>query len=398
MSEMLRDCFPFFKENPNSIYFDSAATSQKLKSSIDALADFYSKSCSNIGRSSYRLANRALSQTEEVRSKIARYIGCEPDEVIFTKSATESSNLVCYSFLPLILHEGDNVLTSSLEHNSAILPFKKASERAGAAVRMVSPGKEAGIDPDEFEKNIDSSTKAAVFTCASNASGTQIDYEKLCRICREKGIVSILDATQLLAHKRIDVSRLGCDFLYFSAHKMYSVSGCGVLFAKKEHIEKMEPLLYGGGIVETMSPLAIVSGNKKFEAGSPDVGAIISFGAALDFLCENEKEISETEIRLCRELSEGFIDLKDRCKLIGKADSGLPIASFVCPGVSSYDLSSYLGAMDICVRSGKMCAHTLFDSIGIDGCIRISLGCYNTKEEISEFFDRLDKVIRKLNV
>lgn len=179
---------------------------------------------------------------------------------------------------------------------------------------------------------------------------------------------------------------------------MYSVSGCGVLFAKKEHIEKMEPLLYGGGIVETMSPLAIVSGNKKFEAGSPDVGAIISFGAALDFLCENENEISETEIQLCRELSKGFEDLKDRCKLIGKADSGLPIASFVCPGISSYDLSSYLGASDICVRSGKMCAHTLFDSIKTDGCIRISLGCYNTTEEISRFFESLNRIITKFSL
>ncbi|MCR5458115.1 MAG: aminotransferase class V-fold PLP-dependent enzyme [Clostridiales bacterium] len=398
MSGLFRDSFPFFKENPDSIYFDSASTSQKLKTSIDAMSDFYSKSCSNIGRASYRLSNAAGMRVEEVRSRAAEYIGCEASDVIFTKSATESSNLVCRSFLPVVLHEGDNVLTSSLEHNSAFLPLKTASERAGAHLRVISPGKDDGIDPDEFEKSIDSNTKAAVFTCASNVSSTKIDYTELCRICREKGVISILDATQLLAHKRINVKSLGCDFLFFSAHKMYSLSGCGILYAKREHIDAMEPLLYGGGIVETLSPLSIVSGNRKFEAGSPDVGSIIAFGAALDFLFENQDAIPETERKLCKKLREGFEDLKDKCRLIGKADSEIPVASFTVPGISDYDITSYLGASDISVRSGRMCAHTLFDALGIDGCIRVSLGCYNTEEEISRFFDCLNRILKKFSV
>lgn len=397
--ERIRADFPIFAKGPKGrkppVYLDSAATSQKPRQVIDALADFYSRSNSNVHRGLYRLAEDATLAFENVREEVRDFINAkESREIIFTKNSTEAANLVMRAWGERNIRKGDRIVTTILEHHSNFVPWQQLARMKGAEFRVVGMDDEGMLDMADFEKAC-KGAKLAAFTAASNVTGTLCDVKRMCAIARDAGALSLVDAAQSVPSMATDVSELGCDFLMFSGHKMLAPFGSGILYGRAEILESMDPFMYGSEMISTV-------GIKKsqwseipyrFEPGTPDVAAIIGLGHAIRYLkATGLSGIRAHEVRLVGLMLERLHDIKG-LEIIGAPEAKRrgPLVAFTLKGVHPHDVAAILAEDNICVRSGHHCAMPVHERLGIPASTRASVYLYNTESEILALGEGLAK-------
>ncbi|MBQ9083694.1 MAG: cysteine desulfurase [Clostridia bacterium] len=389
--------FPFFQHHPETVFLDSAATAQKPQAVIDALTRFYAEDCAPVGRSAYKAARQADRRYRTARQTIARFLDADAAGIIFTKSATESANLLARAFARPKLCKGKNIVITAWEHNSNYLPWVEICRESGAELRVARPV--SGPDfPVVLDTLTDEHTVLVSCTAASNVLGDTIPLAEISALCRQKQIPLALDGAQYVAHHPVDVQTLGCDFLFFSGHKVYGPTGSGVLYVRPELLDEMAPFLLGGGMICGDDPECYAPGAGRFEAGSPDTAAFIGLAAAIDYLNTLGRDaICIHEQALARQMQDGFRALSHRVQLLGQPAPDASVYTFVCPGAHPFDLACLLNGHGIAVRSGKMCAQHLFDALGQPlGGVRASLACYNTAEDLHRFFNGLEDALNRL--
>jgi cysteine desulfurase/selenocysteine lyase len=391
----IREDFPIFKNNPNLIYFDSAATSQKPKIVIDTINEFYESYNSNIHRGVYSLSLEASRRYEEAHLKVAELINAEKNEIIFTKNATEAINLVAYSYALNNLKEGDEILTTIMEHHSNFLPWKKIADLKGAKLKFIYINKNT-YELEFDEKMINERTKIVALCFVSNFLGTINPVKEIAKVAKEKGAIVILDAAQAVPHLKINVKEIGADFIAASGHKMLGPSGTGFLWGKKELLEKMEPFIFGGGAIKDVKIDRVKWEDIpwKFEAGTPNICGGIALGEAAEYLkkigmekvFEHEKNLLSYFFEKVKEIEEVEIYGPDLSKRAG-------VIPFNIKGIDSHDVAGMLDSEGICVRSGRHCTHPLLDFLGIESSVRASFYIYNDYEEIDRFIESLKRII-----
>lgn len=392
----IRSEFPIFRHNPDLVYLDSAATSLKPQSVIDAVAGYYERYSANVGRGLYPIAEKATEKVDETREKIASFLGGNRDEIIFVRGATEGINLLA-STLSTFLESGDNIVVTEMEHHSNYLPWKRISDERSVEFRMIPVGADGNIDPASLATVIDTDTAIVSFSAVSNVLGTRVSVADIIR--RMKSIAPdaavVVDASQVVGHSKIDVTEWGADFVVFSGHKMFGPTGVGIVWGRKHLLDTLSPYELGGGMVgdACADEPAWKDAPYRFEAGTPDIAAIIGLGAAVDFIAdigignieEHEKELAQYAMK---RLTETF---GDDVIIFGSKDPSEhpgPI-SFTLEGVHPHDLAQILGEHNICVRAGEHCAAPLHRALDIPASARISFSVYTERQDIDRLIDGL---------
>ena len=392
---MRKEDFPILK-NRDMAYLDSGATTQKPKKVLDAVESFYEHENANPHRGAYSLSIEATEAYESTRGKIAKFINARyPEEIIFSKNATESLNLLAYSYGLDNLEKEDEVVISIMEHHSNLVPWQYVTNKTGSTLKYMYINDNFEISKEEIESKITDKTKIVGITHISNVLGTINPVKEIIKYAHKKGAIVIVDASQSIPHMKIDVQDLDADFLVFSGHKMLAPLGIGVLYGKKELLQKMKPFLMGGDMIEyvyeqktTFAPLP-----NKFEAGTQNVEGVIGLGAAIDYIneigydkiAEVEKELTEYAREKLSKLD--YLDLY----LTPNKENHSSVFSFNIKGVHPHDVASILDTENVYVRSGNHCAQPLLRSLEIDSTCRASLYFYNTKEDIDKLVHGLDK-------
>lgn len=393
-NQEIRKDFPIL-ENKKITYLDSGATTQKPIQVIKAVEEFYEKYNANPHRGAYTLSMEATEIYEDTRTKIAEFINAKHgEEIIFSKNATESLNLIAYSYGMDNLKKDDEVVISIMEHHSNLVPWQKITKATGSKLNYMYINDEFEISDEEIESKITDKTKIVGITHVSNVLGTINNVKKIIKYAHKKGAIVIVDASQSIPHMKIDVQDLDCDFLVFSGHKMLAPLGIGVLYGKKEILNKMTPFLMGGDMIEyvyeqetTFAPLP-----NKFEAGTQNVEGVIGLGAAIDYIenlgYDKIHEIENEVVSYARqELSKlDYLTLY----LTPNEENHSSVISFNINGVHPHDVASILDSEGVCVRSGNHCAQPLMRFLEIDSTCRASFYFYNTKEDV-------DKLVKALN-
>lgn len=394
---MKREDFPILN-NREMAYLDNGATTQKPKQVLEKVEKFYENENANPHRGAYALSIEATEVYENTRKKIAEFINAKnSEEIIFSKNATESLNLLAYSYGLDNLKENDEVVLSIMEHHSNIVPWQYVTKKTKSKLKYMYINDNFEISQKEIEEKITDKTKIVGITHVSNVLGTINPVKDIIKYAHKKGAIVILDASQSIPHFKIDVQDLDADFVVFSGHKMLAPLGIGVLYGKKELLQKMNPFLMGGDMIEyvheqetTFAPLP-----NKFEAGTQNVEGVVGLGAAIDYInkigYENiEKEEKELTEYARKELEKlDFLDLY----LTPNKENHSSVFSFNIKGIHPHDVASILDTEGVYVRSGNHCAQPLLRYLGIDSTCRASLYFYNTKEEI----DKLVKALIKTN-
>ncbi len=387
----VREDFPLLSSG--LIYFDNAATSLTPKQVVNAITDYLLNCRANIGRGAYPLAQQATGMYEDVRKKVANFIGAKSDEVAFVKNTTEAINIVS---MGLKWDRNNNVVITALEHHSNMLPWFKASRVYGFEVRVVRPRANGLLSIDDFEEAIDDNTKIVSIAHVSNVLGTIAPVSEIAKIAKEHGALLLVDAAQSAPHMPIDVKSLNCDFLAFSAHKMCGPPGVGVLYVK-EGVE-LDSLMVGGGIVAdaSINDYKLLDKPHVFEAGTPPIDSVIGLGAAIDYLSKLGLEnIMMHELKLAQRLKSMLMDVP-HVRVLGPEKPQTGIVSFAVDGVKAEDVAIALGELGICVRAGFHCAIPLVRDVLNErlGVVRASLYLYNIEEEVEKFVEALEEVIK----
>lgn len=391
----LKQDFPIL-QNREITYLDSGATTQKPIQVIKAIDEFYKKYNANPHRGAYSLSVEATEVYENTRDKIAKFINAkQAQEIIFSKNATESLNLIAYSYGMENLKKGDEIVLSIMEHHSNLVPWQNVAKTTGANLNYMYINENFEISDEEIENKITDQTKIVGITHVSNVLGSVNNVKKIIKQAHKKGAIVIVDASQSIPHMKIDVQELDADFLVFSGHKMLAPLGIGVLYGKREMLNKMSPFLMGGDMIEyvyeqetTFAPLP-----NKFEAGTQNVEGVIGLGAAIDYI-ENLgynkiQEIEKEVVSYAREKLSKLDYLTLYLTPNEEKHSG--VISFNMNGVHPHDVASILDSQNVCVRSGNHCAQPLMRFLGIDSTCRASFAFYNDKEDV----DRLVKALEK---
>jgi cysteine desulfurase/selenocysteine lyase len=384
--------FPIFTNNPGLIYLDSAATSQKPQSVIDTVSEFYEKYNSNIHRGIYDLSQKATDIIEISRAKVAEFIGArQKEEIVFTGNASESINLVALGYFKKFLQKGDVIVTTEMEHHSNMLPWLMLKKSLGIKLFFLPITKNYELD---YEKILSlgvpkNKIKLVALTHASNVLGTINPISRITKFLKGKDIKAkiLVDGAQSAPHLPINVRKLGCDFFAFSSHKMLGPSGLGVLWARREILDKMEPLFVGGNMIETVTKKKATWAQSpdKFEPGTGRLESIAGLSAAIDYLNKlGMKNIENYEKELTKYALKKLTEIKD-VKIFGKLSTKdrLGVFSFAINGVHPHDVGDILNRKKICIRTGHLCAQPLMKVLGVFGTSRASIYIYNTKADIN---------------
>lgn len=393
-----KEDFPIFK-NRDIAYLDSGATAQKPQIVIDAINNFYDKFNANPHRGAYTLSVEATAVYEDTRAKIAKFINAKhPEEIIFSKNASESLNLLAYSYGLDNLKKGDDVVISIMEHHSNLVPWQFVTQKTGSELKYMYINDEFELSKEEIESKITDNTKIVGITHVSNVLGTINNVKEIIKYAHKKGAVVIVDASQSIPHMKIDVQDLDADFLVFSGHKMFAPLGIGVLYGKRELLNKMNPFLMGGDMIEyvyeqktTFAPLP-----NKFEAGTQNVEGVVGLGAAIDYINsigydkiqEHDREIVEYAREKLSKLD--YLDIY----MTPNVENHSAVISFNIKGVHPHDVASILDSENVCVRSGNHCAQPLMRFLGIDSTCRASFYIYNTKEDVDRLVAGIEKAYK----
>ena len=393
----IRSDFPLIKNHPEIAYLDNAATSQKPLAVLLREKTFYEEENANPLRGLYALSVAATDAYENAREAARRFIGAEStEEIVFTRNASESLNLVAYSASEILLQEGDEILITIMEHHSNLLPWQQAAKRKGAVLRFIECDMDGGITEESFRSAMSPRTKIVAMTQISNVLGVRNDIRKFSDIAHEYGAVFVCDGAQSVPHIPVNVRDLDVDFLAFSGHKMLGPMGIGVLYGKKKFLEEMPPFLFGGEMIEyvTRESATFAEVPEKFEAGTVNASGAVGLGAAIRYLKRvGFDTVQETEKKLTRRLMEGLAGIPE-VTVYGSKDpeKHCGIVTFNIEGCHPHDVASVLDTEHICIRAGHHCAQPLMQFLGVNATARASLYFYNTEEEVDRFVAAVGKV------
>ncbi len=395
IKEIRRD-FPLFQNYPNVAYLDNAATTQRPESVLLAEKRFYEEANANPLRGLYELSQKATDIYEDAREVVRAFIGARStEEIVFTRNSTESLNLIAYSYGTL-LREGDEIAISVLEHHSNLIPWQQLANKKGLRLKWIEIDENGKITEEAFRKALSEKTKLVSMTLISNVLGTRNDVKKFARIAHEVGAIFVCDGAQGVPHVPVDVNDLDVDFLAFSGHKMLGPMGIGVLYGRKELLDRMPPFLYGGEMIEYVDKEEATWAElpHKFEAGTVNGAGAAGLAAAIQYyenigfekIVKREEELGELMFRTLSEIPHvTILGAKDAASHHG-------IFSFMVEGVHPHDIAEILSADDVCVRAGHHCAQVLMKELKVNSTARVSIAFYNTEEEII----RLGESIRSL--
>ena len=397
--ESIRKDFPILERDIYGkplVYFDNGATTQKPQCVLDRIMRSYTSENSNIHRGVHYLSGVATEAHEAARQRVADFIGADSkDEILFTRGTTESINLVARTLADQICGKGDEIVVSTMEHHSNIVPWQMACERTGAVLR-VAPINECGeLILSEFEALLNERTKIVSVAHVSNVLGTVNPVAEIIRMAHKYGAKVLIDGAQAIAHIPVNVVELDADFYAFSGHKVYAPNGIGVLYGKREILDAMPPFMGGGEMIETVR-FEKTTYNKlpyKYEAGTPDYVGSCALATALDYISAiGMKEIADYEHELLAYATEKIKEIEG-VRIIGEAKEKSGVLSFVVDGVHPYDIGMMLDKLGIAIRTGHHCAEPLVDWYGIPGTARASFAFYNTTAEIDYFISSLKRVL-----
>jgi cysteine desulfurase / selenocysteine lyase len=395
----IREEFPVLHQKVNGrdlVYFDNAATTQKPRRVIQKLTQYYEGFNANIHRGIHTLAERATRAYEETRESMARFINASStEEVIFTRGVTESINLVAYSYGRHFIKKGDEVIVSTLEHHSNIVPWQLLCEERVALLKVIPVFDSGELDIEAYQKLLSSKVKLVAVNHASNSLGTVNPIKQIIDLAHEVGAVVLVDGAQAAAHINIDVQELNCDFYCISSHKMYGPTGTGILYGKKALLEMMPPFFGGGEMIKqvTFEKTTYNDLPYKFEAGTPNIADVVALKPAIEFINELTKEaVAAYEHDLLVYAAERISAIKD-VRLVGTARQKVSILSFLVEGVHHFDIGQMLDTRGIAVRTGHHCTQPLMDRFKLEGTVRASFAVYNTSKEIDQLADGLERVI-----
>ena len=395
LSEEIKKDFPIL-ENSNLTYLDSGATTQKPKQVIEKIEEFYNKYNANPHRGAYSLSVEATNEYESARAKIAKFINAsKPEEVIFSKNATESLNLIAYSYGLENLKKDDEVVISIMEHHSNLVPWQKMTKAKNAKLKYMYVNDNYEIPDEEIETKITKNTKIVGITYVSNVLGTINPVKKIIKQAHKMGAVVVVDASQSIPHMKLDVQELDADFVVFSGHKMLAPLGIGVLYGKKSILDKMTPFLMGGDMIEYVyeQETTFASLPNKFEAGTQNVEGVIGLAAAIDYIEKiGYEKIQEIEKEVVGYAKQELAKLDFLETYYTKNDENhMGVISFNIKGVHPHDTASVLDSYNVAVRSGNHCAQPLLRYLGKDSTCRASFYIYNTKKDVDNLVEALNK-------
>ena len=382
------------KGNP-LVYLDNAASTQKPQQVIDAISGFYAHDYANIHRGVHELSERATQAYESARLKVQAFMGAASErEIIFVRGTTEGINLVAESYGRANVGDGDEVLITTMEHHSNIVPWQMLCERTGANLKVVPISDRGELEMEEFKKLLGSKTKIVATGHVSNALGTINPVRTIIQLAHEQGVPVLIDGAQAAPHVAIDVRELDCDFYTISAHKMFGPSGIGALYAKESLLEKMPPYQGGGDMISSVS-FEKTTYNRlpfRFEAGTPNIAGAVGFGAAVDYLngigmdgiAAYEEELLDYGTNALREIPD--------LRILGEANHKASVLSFLLDGIHPHDIGTILDQEGIAVRTGHHCAQPVMDRFGVAATARASLALYNTREDIDRLVQGLATV------
>jgi cysteine desulfurase/selenocysteine lyase len=372
------------------VYLDSAATSQKPESVLDAERAYYETMNANVHRGVHTLSAEATEAYENARKKVAAFINSSPEEIIFTRNATEGINLVSKTFGMANLKRGDLIVLTVMEHHSNIVPWQQLANERGALLAFVDIDGRGVLDQQQYLSFLKKKPKIVVFTQISNVLGTLNPVKEMTRRAHDAGAVVLVDACQSVSHTAIDVKDIGCDFLVFSGHKMLGPTGIGALYGRKELLEHMPPFLVGGDMIRevTLSKSTWNDVPHKFEAGTPNVAGAIGLAAAVDYLQTYGMDKVAGHVRTLTDYALRQLKKVPGISILG-SDDRIGLVSFVMEGIPPHDVASILDDHGVAVRSGHHCAMPLHARLGLESSVRASFQIYNTKEDIDVLVDAL---------
>ena len=395
----IREDFPILSRSVNKkplVYADNAATTQKPKNVIHRLSEYYSDENANVHRGVHTLSECATEAFEESRQVIQRFLNARSTrEIVFTRGTTEAINLVAQSYALKQLKAGEEIIISTLEHHSNIVPWQIACQKTGAKLRVAPVNDSGELIFEEYEKLVNKKTKLVALTHISNALGTVNPVQKLTKMAKEVGAVVLIDGAQSIIHTKIDVQAIGCDFYAFSGHKALGPTGIGVLYGREEVLEAMEPWQSGGDMIKTVS-FEETTYNEipyKFEAGTPNIAGAIGLSEAINYFSQFDLEkVEQHEHCLLDKAIERALVIPN-LQLIGTAKKKSSICSFVVKGVHPNDLGTLLDQQGVAIRSGHHCAMPLMSRLKVPGTARASFAFYNSQEDVDKVFDAIEKAL-----
>ena len=398
--EKVRKEFPVLHQEVNGkplVYFDNAATTQKPQSVINALVEYYQGFNANIHRGIHTLAEKATKTYEHTRSSVQKFLNAaEVEEVIFTKGTSEGLNLVASSYGRSKVEAGDDIIITAMEHHSNIVPWQMLCEEKRANLKIIPVNDKGELLLEEYEKLLSSKTKIVAVNHASNSLGTINPIKKIIAMAHSAGARVVIDGAQASAHLPIDVQELDCDFYAISAHKFYGPTGTGVLYGKRELLEEMPPYQGGGEMIKNVTFAGTTYNDipYKFEAGTPNIADVVAFDKAIAFvndlgkpnIARHEEELLEYAMQVLESIP-GF-------RPVGTAEQKVSVLSFVVEGIHHFDIGQMLDARGVAVRTGHHCTQPLMERFSIEGTARASFAVYNTKQEIDQMAEGLERIVK----
>ena len=397
-ADHIREEFPIFHERKGLVYLDSASTTQKPQCVIDSVSSFYSNYNANIHRALYEIGEKATNEFESVRDKVKRFLNV-PDshEVIFTRSSTESINLVAYSWGSGNLNKGNGILVTEMEHHSNLVPWQMASEKTSSKLKYLPLQKNGMLDLSSIETDLNDIGMLAMVH-QSNVFGTINPVSKIIELARSRGIVTLIDGAQAVPHFPVDISKIDCDFYVYSGHKMVGPTGVGVLVGRKTILEKMDPFLGGGEMINnvTMEKSTWNEIPWKFEAGTPNIAQVIGLGRAIEFIDDIGLENIQLHEDKLLEYSIEELSKINGIELYGNPSNRGAVIPFNIEGVHSHDLAKFLDTDEICIRAGHHCAQPIMNVLGISASARASFYLYNNAKDIDKLVESIKKTAKIL--
>ena len=400
----LRDDFPIFKSSGmnNFTYLDNGATSQKPLQVIKSLSNYYEKDNSNIHRGIYDISERSGQLYHDSKLNVAKFINASHEEIIYTRNTTESLNLVANSLFKFLESEGlssekNEILVTMMEHHSNFVPWQQLAKLKGFKLKFIELTDDFTLDLSDAESKINDKTAILAFTHVSNTLGTINPAKKLIELARKHNVITVVDAAQSAPHMKLDVKELDCDFLAFSSHKMLGPMGMGVLYGKKEFLEKIPPFLFGGDMISDVSrdDSSWNSLPMKFEAGTPNVAGAVGLSCAIDYLQSvGMDEIDSWEKTLAQYAEDKLKEIDGITIYRTQKGEKSGIVSFSVANLHHHDIAQYLSDNGICIRVGHHCTMPLMKTIGIEGTARVSFYLYNTKNDVDYFITTLKDAIK----
>jgi cysteine desulfurase/selenocysteine lyase len=396
----LRRDFPILERHVHGkplVYLDNGATSQKPRAVIDAMRLFFETACANIHRGVHLLSAEATQAYDSARARISNRLGAaHPSELVFVRGTTEAINLVASSWGNLHLREGDEILLTEMEHHANIVPWQFLVRRTGAKLKVLPITDEGALDLERLDELLTARTKLFAFAHVSNVLGTVNPVAELCRIARERGVTTLVDGAQAVAHGPVDLGQLGCDFYVFSGHKMFGPDGIGVLYGRGKLLHSLPPWQGGGDMVErvTFEESTFREPPDRFEAGTPNISGAIGLGAAFDYLDKLDWSVLRAHEHELKEAAHQALASIPGLRIQGTIPGKVPVVSFTLKGVHPHDIGTILDSEGVAVRAGNHCAQPLMQRLGIQSSARASFAFYNTLDEVETLANAVRKAQR----